>query len=107
MIPISTSLPGTMDRLRMEVRSFLSAEAAAGTFESHIDSWFGSFDADFSKKLGAQGWLGMTWPKKYRGAGTVRPGALRSNRGIACSWCASCGALDRGTSDRTHFVALR
>jgi alkylation response protein AidB-like acyl-CoA dehydrogenase len=25
------------------------------------------FDADFSAKLGARGWLGMTWPKRYGG----------------------------------------
>ena len=29
-------------------------------------SWFG-FDPDFSRKLGAREWIGMTWPKEYGG----------------------------------------
>jgi alkylation response protein AidB-like acyl-CoA dehydrogenase len=30
-------------------------------------SW-GGFDRDFSRLVGARGWIGMTWPKKYGGA---------------------------------------
>ncbi|HSB62089.1 MAG TPA: acyl-CoA dehydrogenase family protein, partial [Vicinamibacteria bacterium] len=29
-------------------------------------SW-GGFDPEFSRKLGARGWIGLTWPKKYGG----------------------------------------
>src|SRR5260221_13373258 len=29
-------------------------------------SWSGS-SRNFSRKLGARGWIGMTWPKKYGG----------------------------------------
>ncbi|MCA9730439.1 MAG: acyl-CoA dehydrogenase family protein, partial [Candidatus Eisenbacteria bacterium] len=29
-------------------------------------SWSG-FDADFSRKMGQHGWIGMTWPKQYGG----------------------------------------
>ena len=27
----------------------------------------GSFSREFSRKVGAKGWIGMTWPKKYGG----------------------------------------
>ncbi|MGM0586697.1 MAG: acyl-CoA dehydrogenase family protein, partial [Pseudomonadota bacterium] len=30
-------------------------------------SWTG-FDRDFSREIGAKGWVGMTWPKEYGGA---------------------------------------
>jgi alkylation response protein AidB-like acyl-CoA dehydrogenase len=55
------------ERVRLEVREFLAAELAAGTFESHVDTWLSGVDPAFSKKLGDRGWLGMTWPKEYGG----------------------------------------
>lgn len=33
------------------------------------DAWIIGFDRDFSKKLAAQGWIGLTWPKEYGGQG--------------------------------------
>ncbi|MEI9983640.1 MAG: acyl-CoA dehydrogenase family protein [Aliidongia sp.] len=30
------------------------------------DSWSGT-DPEFSRKMGARGWIGMTWPKRYGG----------------------------------------
>ncbi|WP_432201254.1 acyl-CoA dehydrogenase family protein [Erythrobacter sp. W53] len=54
------------EELRAEVRTFLTREMANETPARKARSWDG-FDADFSRKLGAQGWLGMTWPKKYGG----------------------------------------
>jgi alkylation response protein AidB-like acyl-CoA dehydrogenase len=53
--------------VRAEVREFLAAELAAGTFETHVDTWLSGVDPAFSKKLGERGWLGMTWPKRYGG----------------------------------------
>jgi alkylation response protein AidB-like acyl-CoA dehydrogenase len=55
------------ERVRVEVREFLAAELAAGTFTTHVDTWLGGVDAAFSRKLGKRGWLGMTWPKQYGG----------------------------------------
>src|SRR3954467_8540520 len=55
------------ERVRAEVREFLAAELAAGSFETHVDTWLSGVDPDFSKKLGDRGWLGMTWPKQYGG----------------------------------------
>jgi alkylation response protein AidB-like acyl-CoA dehydrogenase len=53
--------------VRAEVREFLAAELAAGTFATHVDTWLSGVDPSFSRKLGERGWLGMTWPKKYGG----------------------------------------
>lgn len=55
------------EQVRVEVREFLAAERAAGTFEPHVDTWLSGADPSFSRKLGERGWLGMTWPKKYGG----------------------------------------
>src|SRR5215210_6859895 len=55
------------EQVRAEVREFLAAERAAGSFDTHVDTWLSGVDASFSQKLGDRGWLGMTWPKEYGG----------------------------------------
>jgi alkylation response protein AidB-like acyl-CoA dehydrogenase len=55
------------EHVREEVREFLAAELAAGTFTTHVDTWLSGVDPAFSRKLGERGWLGMTWPRKYGG----------------------------------------
>ena len=55
------------EQVRAEVREFLAAELAAGTFETHVDTWLSGVDPAFSRKLGERGWLGMTWPRQYGG----------------------------------------
>jgi len=60
------SLPPECEALRHEVRAFLSDFALSA--EQRTESWDG-FDADFSRRLGARGWIGMTWPHAYGGGG--------------------------------------
>ena len=55
------------EQVRLEVRAFLAEELAAGSFTTHVDTWLSGVDPEFSRKLGARGWLGMTWPKEYGG----------------------------------------
>ncbi|WP_409332215.1 acyl-CoA dehydrogenase family protein [Trujillonella humicola] len=55
------------ERVRAEVREFLAAELAAGSFTTHVDTWLSGVDPAFSRKLGERGWLGMTWPRRYGG----------------------------------------
>ncbi len=55
-----------VEALRLEVRAFLAEELAGRTPAQRAWSWSG-FSREFSKKLGARGWIGMTWPKKYGG----------------------------------------
>jgi len=60
--PESTAAEAT----RREIRAFLHTELAGRSAAARAQSWNG-YDAAFSRKLGANGWLGMTWPKEYGG----------------------------------------
>ena len=60
-------LPGECETLRKDVRAFLADEIAKGTFDPHRPGHGDSHDRAFSKRVGAKGWIGMTWPKKYGG----------------------------------------
>ena len=55
------------EALRTEVRAFLAQEISAGTFDPHHPRYNESYDRDFSRRVGAKGWIGMTWPKQYGG----------------------------------------
>ncbi|MBU6497802.1 MAG: acyl-CoA dehydrogenase family protein [Rhodospirillales bacterium] len=54
------------EALRAEVRAFLAEALADRPPARRAESWTG-FDADFSKRLAARGWIGMTWPRRYGG----------------------------------------
>lgn len=60
-------LPPEAQALRAEVREFLAEEIAAGSFDPHSVADQEGFDREFSKRVGARGWIGLTWPKKYGG----------------------------------------
>lgn len=60
------TLPPEAERLRGEVRAFLAGELASIAPELKAQSWSG-FNPDFSRKLGARGFIGLTWPKAYGG----------------------------------------
>src|ERR1700678_2379583 len=60
-------LPSECEALRGEVRTFLSEEIAAGTFDPHQAAHGDSYNRAFSRRVGAKGWIGMTWPKRYGG----------------------------------------
>lgn len=59
-------LPAEAEELRLEVRDFLERELASFPTWKRAYTWMGS-DPDFSRKMGARGWIGMTWPKQYGG----------------------------------------
>jgi acyl-CoA dehydrogenase len=60
-------LPPEAEELRIEVRAFLAEELANGGFDPRATILTSAFDKEFSKRVGAKGWIGMTWPKKYGG----------------------------------------
>jgi len=62
-----TRIPPEDEALRAPVKAFLAETVAALPASRRVRSWMG-FDAEFSRKLGAQGWLGLTLPKAYGGA---------------------------------------
>lgn len=64
---------------RREVRTFLERELPPKyefqtDYEERDEYW--NFAVQFTKKVGAQGWLGLTWPKEY--GGLARPGIDRA-----------------------------
>lgn len=65
--PPFADLPPQAADLREEVRSFLGDGVTSGLFTPRVDAWLSGFSAEFSRELGAKGWLGMTWPKQYGG----------------------------------------
>ena len=54
------------EALRAKVRAFLDIEMAGMSAHERAASW-GGRNPEFSRKMGAQGWIGMTWPKQYGG----------------------------------------
>jgi alkylation response protein AidB-like acyl-CoA dehydrogenase len=59
-------LPPIAEELRQEVRAFLGEALVDFPAERRADSWMG-FDAQFSRRLGRRGWIGMTLPERYGG----------------------------------------
>ena len=59
-------LPPECEALRQQVRAFIAEERAAGRWRAGGDFTSGH-SPEFSKRLGRQGWIGMTWPKQYGG----------------------------------------
>ncbi|MFQ5567799.1 MAG: acyl-CoA dehydrogenase family protein, partial [Paracoccaceae bacterium] len=62
-------LPPETAQLRNQVRAFLAEEAARGTFDPALGLRNPRFDREFSLRVGARGWIGMTWPREYGGSG--------------------------------------
>jgi alkylation response protein AidB-like acyl-CoA dehydrogenase len=59
-------LPEETKGLRTEVRAFLDEELKDIPAVTRAQTWMG-FDAGFSARMGARGWIGMRWPKQYGG----------------------------------------
>lgn len=60
------SPPGDVVKLRDEVRALVAKHEASWDPVGRANSWVTS-DPQFSRVLGAAGYLGMTWPKQYGG----------------------------------------
>ncbi len=80
---------------RKEVRNFLESEIAKGTFKPMCDGWIQGYSPEFTKKVAAKGWIGLTWPKQYGGQGRnhtdrliLTEEMLRYGAPAACHWFA-------------------
>lgn len=66
------TLTPELEAWRAEIREFLDTELAGGKafnpeFDDAPDQWAAA--VEFSKKVAAKGWVGLTWPKEYGGKG--------------------------------------
>lgn len=56
------------EAFRQDIRAFLEQECPEPPAIPE-DGWIVGFDKAFSQKLGARGWIGLTWPQEYGGQG--------------------------------------
>ncbi|MEO8248532.1 MAG: acyl-CoA dehydrogenase family protein [Burkholderiales bacterium] len=61
-------LPEHAEALRPKVRAFLDERLKGLAPDRRARSWMG-FDADFSRAMAREGWVGLTLPTEYGGAG--------------------------------------
>jgi alkylation response protein AidB-like acyl-CoA dehydrogenase len=88
-------LPESTRELRREVRRFLAAEMDQGSFVPSADNWLGGVNPELSRVLGRRGWLGMSYPREYGGAGAsaldrfvVTEELLAAGAPVAAHWIA-------------------
>jgi len=65
---VPTTLTAEERALQADVRAYLDERLAPGTFPLGL-GMAGAVDADFSRDLGSQGWIGMALPAEYGGGG--------------------------------------
>ncbi len=58
-------MTGEQEKFRQEIQDFLVKEMEAGTFQPTPDAWLEGFSPEFSRQIAQQGWIGLTWPRKY------------------------------------------
>ena len=61
----TVDMPAHESELRADVRAYLAAERLAERLPPPRRTF--RFSAEFSRRLGAKGYIGMTWPKAYGG----------------------------------------
>ncbi len=81
------------EAFRQEVRDFLEEELRQGSFEPSCDAWIQGYSPEFTRKVAAKGWIGLTWPKEYGGQGRsnidrliLTEEMLRYGAPSACHW---------------------
>lgn len=89
-------IPDEDEALRAPVRAFLQEAVMRTPADRRARSWMG-FDAEFSRALAAKGWLGLTLPTEYGGAG----------RGPFARFVVSEELLAAGAPVSAHWIADR
>ena len=88
-------LDAATEKLRADVRDFLSDALKREKFVPGCDSWLAGWDPSFSSELASRGWIGMAIPQKYGGSGrgsleryVVIEELLAAGAPIAAHWIA-------------------
>ena len=63
------SFTSQQEIFRSEIKNFLKKERDQGSFKTGLNSFIEAYSQEFSQKMGAKGYIGMTWPQKYGGQG--------------------------------------
>jgi acyl-CoA dehydrogenase len=78
-----------MTSFRAEVRTQLDRWRAEGVFTPQCDSWLTGYDEDFSRRLGALGWIGLTWTgRTFAERHVLTEELLRAGAPVAGHWIA-------------------
>ena len=102
---------------RTEVKAFLAEALPGQTARSRAKTWSG-FDAGFSRALAARGWVGITLPERYGGAGldafcrfVLVEELLAAGAPVAAHWVADRQSgpllLRYGTEEQRQFYLPR
>lgn len=82
-------------KLRFAVRDFLRADRAEFGWQPAVDAWLAGWDEEFSARLGAAGFVGLTIPRRYGGHGlghlhryVVTEELIASGAPVAAHWSA-------------------
>ena len=80
---------------RQEIRDFLEEEIRQGNFEPACDAWIMGFSPEFTKKVAARKWIGLTWSQDCGGQGRpfidrliLTEEMLRYGAPCGCHWFA-------------------
>ena len=101
--------------LRGSLREFLVADRAEFGWQPSVDAWLSSWDEQFSARLGAAGFLGLTIPAEYGGRGlghlhryVVTEELLACGAPVAAHWIADRqvgpGLLSYGTDEQRSRI---
>lgn len=112
-----SALPAEDEALRPALRALIAETIADMPTHSRARSWQG-FDAEFSRKLGAAGYLGLTIPPEYGGGGrgpfarfVVVEELLAAGAPVAAHWIADRQSapliLHFGTEEQRQFYLPR
>jgi alkylation response protein AidB-like acyl-CoA dehydrogenase len=101
--------------LRASIREFVARDHAEFGWRPAVDAWLSQWDAEFSARLGAAGFLGLTIPTEYGGHGlghlhryVVTEELLLAGAPVAAHWFAdrqvAPGLLTYGTEEQRREI---